>query len=365
METQKIVNLLNGSDNENSKFATKKWYIIDSESNGNYSHHNPIRFLTKSIELSLCDYSDVYILVTGNINVTCSDDNTKVAFRNCTPFKDCRTEINDTFVDYTNFINIAMPACNLTEYGDNYSDTSVSLWQFKRDEQPIDNNGGFINITAENSSSFKYKLNFIGDTVADGANRKKEDVKIVVPLKYLSNFWRSSEMPLINCKIEFSLKWYEKYILSSSGTAATFTITDTELYVPVVTLKTEYNTKLSKLLSEGFKRPIYWNEYKVIPNKNYNANEYIRERIDASIQGVNRLFVFPYIRGDNLTTENSYDKYFLQRLKIGNYNIEIDGTNFYDQPINDSVKQYDEIIKISTGQSDDHTTGCLLDVGYF
>ena len=70
METQKIVNLLNGSDNENSKFATKKWYIIDSESNGNYSHHNPIKFLTKSIESSLCDYSDAYILVTANISIT-------------------------------------------------------------------------------------------------------------------------------------------------------------------------------------------------------------------------------------------------------------------------------------------------------
>ena len=80
--------------------------------------------------------------------------------------------------------------------------------------------------------------------------------------------------------------------MSSSGNAATFTITDTKLYVPVVTLKTEYNTKLSKLLSEGFKRPVHWNEDKVIPNKNYNENEYIRERFDASIQGVNRLFVF-------------------------------------------------------------------------
>ena len=70
METQKVVNLLNGSDNENSKFATRKWYIIDSESNGNYSHQNPITFSTKSIESSLCDYSDVYILVTGNITVT-------------------------------------------------------------------------------------------------------------------------------------------------------------------------------------------------------------------------------------------------------------------------------------------------------
>ena len=81
METQKIINLLNGSDNENSKFATKKWYIIDNESNGNYSHENTIKFLTKSTESSLCDYSDVYILVTGNINVTDGDANAKVAFK--------------------------------------------------------------------------------------------------------------------------------------------------------------------------------------------------------------------------------------------------------------------------------------------
>ena len=109
METQKIVNLLNGSDNENSKFATKKWYIIDSESNGNYSHHNPIKFLTKSIESSLCDYSDAYILVTGNINVTGGDANTKVTFKNCASFRECRTEINEPFVDNAEHINIAMP----------------------------------------------------------------------------------------------------------------------------------------------------------------------------------------------------------------------------------------------------------------
>ena len=96
-----------------------------------------------------------------------------------------------------------------------------------------------------NSSSFKYKSSFITN---------RNGVKIAVPLKYLSNFWRSLEMPLINCKVELSLKWNENCILSSAGTAATFTITDTKLYVPVVTLKTEDNVKLSKLLNEGFKR---------------------------------------------------------------------------------------------------------------
>ena len=91
METQKIINLLNGSDNENSKFATKKWYIIDSESKGNYLPDNEIKFLTSSLESNLCDYSDAYILVTGNITVVGPNDNTKVAFKNCAPFRKCRT----------------------------------------------------------------------------------------------------------------------------------------------------------------------------------------------------------------------------------------------------------------------------------
>ena len=159
------------------------------------------------------------------------------------------------------------------------------------------------------------------------------------------------------------MRWYENCILSSAETAATFAITGAKLYVPIVTLKTEDNAKLSKLLNEGFKRSIYWNKYKII-FKNYN-NEYIRERLDASFQGVNKLFVLPYASGDNITNENSYRKYFLPRLKIKNYNIEIDGRNFYDQPINDLIKQYDEIRKISTGQGDDYTTGCLLDFVYF
>ena len=152
METQKIINLLNVSDNENSKFATKKWYIMDNESNGNYSHYDSIKCLTKSIESSLCDYSDAYILVTGNINVTAGDNNTKVPFKNCAPFENCRTEVNDTYVDYANFINITVPMYNLIEYSDNSSDTSGSLWNFKRDE--IIRN---INVTNNNSSSFKYK----------------------------------------------------------------------------------------------------------------------------------------------------------------------------------------------------------------
>ena len=114
METQKIVNLLNSSENEYSKFATKKWYVIDSESKGVYSHENEIKFLTSSLESSLCDYSDAYILVTGNISVkrrNAADTAdialgaiTQVTFKNCAPFENCKTEINDSLVDYANLL---------------------------------------------------------------------------------------------------------------------------------------------------------------------------------------------------------------------------------------------------------------------
>ena len=101
--------MLNSYDNENSKLATKKWYVIDSESNGVYSHKNPIKFLTRSLDSSLYDYSDAYVLVTGNIAVVGAINNTKVAFINCAPFRKWRTEINWTFIDEEQHINIAMP----------------------------------------------------------------------------------------------------------------------------------------------------------------------------------------------------------------------------------------------------------------
>ena len=131
-----------------------------------------------------------------------------MAFKNCVPFNECRTEINETFVDEANYINIAMPMCNLIEYSYNYFDTSGRLWQFKRDEIE-----GDVDLTVKaqhntnNSSSFKYKSSFITN---------RNGVKIAVPLKYLSNLWRLLEMPLINCKVELSLKWFGNCILFSA-----------------------------------------------------------------------------------------------------------------------------------------------------
>ena len=260
METQKIVNLLHVSENEYAKFATKKWYVIDSESEGKYSNHDPIIFLTKSIESSPCDYSDAYILVTGNIVVKRRNavdtadiefnEITQVAFKNCAPFEKSLTKIDGTLVDEANFINI--PMYNLIEYSDNYCDTSGSLWGFKRDD--VANDANLTN--DDNAHSFKYKASIISNKEN---NRTKNGVKIAVPLKYLSKFWRSLEMPLINCKVELSLKWIENCVLTTAANTnkATFELTDEKLYVPIVTLSAEDNAKLSKLLDEGFKRSIY------------------------------------------------------------------------------------------------------------
>ena len=183
---------------------------------------------------------------------------------------------------------------NLTEYCDNYSDTPGSLWQFKRDER--DNN---VNVNVGNSSLFIYKSDFIGNLVADGI---VTNVKIAVPLNYLCNFWRSLAMSLINCKVELSLIWGEKCILSgiedaawTTGTAANFKITDTKLYVPVAALLIEDNIKLTKQLNDRFKRSVNWNKYKMVPNNAKeppnNGTSYIRELLDASYQGVKRLFI--------------------------------------------------------------------------
>ena len=112
MEAQKIINLLNNTEGEYSTFATEKWYVIDSESKGNYSHKNPTKFLTSSLESSLRDYSDAYILVTGDITATPNNAATQVVFKDCAPFEKWRAEINETFVDEADFINITMPMYN-------------------------------------------------------------------------------------------------------------------------------------------------------------------------------------------------------------------------------------------------------------
>ena len=154
METQKVINLLNDSSNEESKFAIKKKYVMNRQATkGKYEQGDTIKFKTETFKSALCNYSDAFILVTGNITVT-ADNDADVAFRNCAPFSTCRTKINDVFIDEANHIYIAMPMYKLIKYRDNYSDTSGSLWQFKKDEVPA----VYVELTIANSQSFKYKV---------------------------------------------------------------------------------------------------------------------------------------------------------------------------------------------------------------
>ena len=147
---------------------------------------------------------------------------------------------------------------------------------------------------------------------------------MAIPLKYLSNCWRSLEMPLINCKVELSLNWIEDCVLTTTNNAnkATFKITDPKLYVPIATLSIKDNVKLSKLLGKGFKRSIYWNKYRVIDNRvveiaDNNEEKYIRELLDSSYQGVKRLFILAYYNteGNNQVSIDFFKIFFFQELK--------------------------------------------------
>ena len=209
MENQKIINLLDKIDTDSKHFATKKRYIINDENNANYGVNrntgadNPdtIKYDTRVLKPNLCDYAEAFTLVDGTIRGKGGNNNTRLALKDCVPFTKCNFDINDEHIDTAENLDIVMPMYNLIEYSDNYQDSSATLYQYKRDEPPEAN--VIDDLTANNSSSFRYKISLSRDRNAV-AGIVRLHVKIVVPLKYLSNFFRSLEMPLINCKIELN-----------------------------------------------------------------------------------------------------------------------------------------------------------------
>ena len=235
------------------------------------------------------DYAEAYVLIDGTIRTAATNANTRLALKNCAPFTKCNLEINDEHVDTAEHLDITMPMYNLIEYSDNYQDSSATLYQYKGDEPPEAN--AINDLTADNSSSFKYKVSLLDNPVLDG-NIAKRRVKVVVPLKYLSNFFRSLEMLLVNCKIKLNLTWKKECVLSTDARNAVFIINDTRMYVPVVTLSKEGNKDFIEQQNKGFQRSIYWNEYKTKEiNENADANVFKYINLDPSFQGVNRLFV--------------------------------------------------------------------------
>ena len=200
MEYQNIANLLNDASNKPSKFRARNWIEINDDIIGEYSPDKLIRFKTAMLRSSLCDYSDAYILVKGNITVNntaadgaaANNTNKKVIFKNCAPFTNCISKINNEQIDNAEYIDIVMPMYNLIEYSDNYSKTSGSLWQYCKEIPAVNNDGNIVDFNGANATdSFNFKTKITGQTAADndkGNNAGRVDVQIMVPVKYLSNF---------------------------------------------------------------------------------------------------------------------------------------------------------------------------------
>ena len=310
MEYQKIANLIDDTSNKPSKCRTKSWVEVNDESRGTYNVYGQIKFKTTMLKSSLCDYSDAYIFVKGRITITGAGDDAAarqaderdkgVAFKNCAPFTNCISEINNTQVDNAKDIDIVMSMYNLIEYSDNYAKISGSLWQYFRDEPDDD---------LEDSESFKSKVKMTGKTPN---NDNEKDVEIMVPLKYLSNFWRTLEMTLINCGVNLILTWSSTCVTTDSTGAGIFEINDTKLYVPVVTLSTQENTKLLQQLKSGFKRVINWNKHLSKPEL-LRRNPNLNHLVEPSFQGINRLFVLAF---ENDAQRTSHSGYYLPNVEI-------------------------------------------------
>ena len=259
MEFNKINNLLRPAHDKVPRFITEKWIEVQSQFGSTYNTSKPIRFKTSMLRSDLCDYSAAYVWVKGKITVTNPNDNAnfnkELTLKNNAPFISCISKINNELVENAEDLDIVMPMYNLLEYSKNYEKTSGFLFNYYRDEPSEITIGGgnnAINISIRNSKSFDYKTEITGSL--DAGEEEKEDVKIAIPLKYLGNFWRSLDMPLINCEITLVLSWYKECVLVgrahrgppaaaiNSPTDAKFEIADCKLYVPIVTLSADGNT---------------------------------------------------------------------------------------------------------------------------
>ena len=178
-------------------------------------------------------------------------------------------------------------------------------------------------------------MKITGNTPNDG---NKKDVEIIVPLKYLSNFWWTLEMPLINCEVNLELTWSKDCVIINSTGEGKFAITETKLHIPVVTFSTQDNMKLLKQLKSGFKRTINWNKYE-LSVKTFTENRYLIYLINPSFQGVNRLFVLSF---ENENDRTSPSTYYLPKIEIKDYNVMTDGRNFFHQPINNINRTYEK-----------------------
>ena len=292
---------------------------------------------------NLCDYSDAYILVKGTITVTAhganngannirDKENRPLILKNNAPFFSCIIRINGELNEDADDLDIVMPMYNLLEYSKNYRKTIGSLYNYYRDELTNDSNdNNFDNKNVVNSNTFKYKNKIIGNTYnvdagADGYDVNKngmQEVELAIPLKYLGNFWRALNIPLISCEVSLELKWDKNCVITSlkqrdigggnrdnAPTGATLAINDCKLYVPTVTLSKDDEIKLLTNLKSGFKREIIWNKYRSQMTTEAVSNN-LNILIDPTFTNVNRLFVLAY---QMLMIDNHFLNFIYQML---------------------------------------------------
>ena len=316
---------------------------------------------------NLCDYSDVYILVKGTITV--SENNLRdrqdrpLIFKNNAPFVSCITRVNGELIEDADDLDIVMPIYNLLQYSKNYRKTIGSLYNYYRDELSDDaDDNQFNNIKIVNSNTFKYKNKIIDNT----NNQGTKDIDLAIPLKYLGNFWRVLNIPLISCEVSLELIWGKNCVITSleqrviaganppardnAPTGATLAITNCKLYVPVVTLSKDDEIKLFNLKS-GFKREIIWNKYRSqMTTEAINNN--LNILVDPTFTNINRLFVLAYETADD---SQSYSQFYLPKVMVKDYNVIIDKLAFFDLPIKTEEESYEKIRDIS--RNNEYRTG--------
>ena len=375
MEHDKINNLLLSEYNESkqlSKFVTREYIKVKSLSNA-YNENKSIRFKTPMLRSNLCDYSDGYILIKGTITVTApgvnnNADNIRdkrnrpLILKNNAPFVSCITRINGELIEDADDLDIVMPIYNLLEYSKNYRKTIGSLYNYYRDELTNDDSDNFANINVVNSEAFKYKHKITGNTYnvdagAQGYDVNKngtQEVELTIPLKYLGNFWRALNIPLISYEVSSELKWDKNCVITSleqrdigggnrdnAPTGVTLAINNCKLYVPAVTLSKDDEIKLLTNLKSGFKREIIWNKYRSqMTTEAINNN--LNILIDPTFTNVNRLFVLAYQNADD---RQSFSQFYLPNVMVKDFNVIIDKLAFFDLPIKTEEEAF-EITKL-------------------
>ena len=371
MEYDKINNLLLSEDNESeklSKFVIREYVKVNSLSNV-YNQNKSIRFKTPMLRSNLCDYSDAYILVKGTITLTAPGANNNannirdkrnrpLILKNNAPSVLCITRINDELIEDADDLDIVMPMYNLLEYSKNYRKTMGSLYNYYRDELSNDaDDNNFDNIKVINSNTFKYKNKITGNAYNVNAGALGYDVnkngtqkvELDIPLKYLGNFWRALNTPLISCEVSLELKWDKNCIITKNC----------KLYVLEVTLSKDDDIKLLINLKSGFKREIILNKYRSqMTTEAINNN--LNILIDPTFTNVNRLFVLAYQNADD---RQSFSQFYLPNVLVKDFNVTIGKLAFFDLPIKTEEEAYEKIIDIC--RNNEYTTGNLLDYDYF